>query len=402
MTGSIYFREQAQRVYLGFMIFLLVIVFLLNHSNQNSSQSMATLLLLLSPGLLLLKLKPLPLELKAYIAATATMFIYALLLFFHHQISEVAFSTMRGLSFYLLAPAAVLTLWRLSPSRHGLFIIMLGGTLFSMYPVIRELLSYGQTHRGNLSAHPIFWGNVCLTTGVVAFILSRDTCISWRFTRLLGWFSLSCAAIASFWSLTRGGWLSIPAALALLYLLKLINTKHLTALLITVVIAFSFSSSLQNRVLETFNHFKGGISLDGSTSLRIQMWDVSLDALQHNVLIGYGLDGFSRQNSEEKQAGKLNFYFDHAHNEYFEILASRGLIGMAIFLFMVGTLALTYYKHRHSIYAKAGLIALTQYLIYSLSETFFTAKFTIMYFIVLHSFLLVAIHKEEQSQVRAA
>ena len=130
------------------------------------------------------------------------------------------------------------------------------------------------------------------------------------------------------------------------------------------------------------------------------MWAVSLDALKESPVIGTGLDGFSKQNRSEKAEGNVSFYFDHAHNEYFEILASRGLIGMSIFLLMIGSLASTYYKYRHSIYAKAGLIALMQYLIYSLSETFFTTKFTIMYFVVLHSFLLVAMYKEQQNQAQ--
>ena len=73
---------------------------------------------------------------------------------------------------------------------------------------------------------------------------------------------------------------------------------------------------------------------------------------------------------------------------------------MSIFLLMIGSLASTYYKYRNSVYAKAGLIALMQYLIYSLSETFFTTKFTIMYFVVLHSFLLVAMYKEQQNQAQ--
>ncbi|WP_420589119.1 O-antigen ligase family protein [Bacterioplanoides sp.] len=393
-------REWLPKAYLGLMMFMLVWLFWLNHSNQSSSQTLATFFLLLSPGLLLFRQPTVPFGQKLFITSCIAMFIYSLLLFFHYPPSEVAFSTMRGLSFYLLAPVSILLLTKISPSLSGFFLLSLVATLFSLFPVLKEFLSYGMSIRGDSSAHPIFWGNVCLTTGIVTFVLSRSYKLNIRFKTTLGLIALCAATTASLWSLTRGGWLSIPFALFLLSTLGLIQKRSVVILGILLTITFSLSNRLQDRVTSTFNHFAQGFSLDGSTSVRIQMWAVSLDALQESPVIGAGLDGFSRQNIVEKERGNVSFYVDHAHNEYFEILASRGLLGMSIFLLMIGSLASTYYKYRHSIYAKAGLIALMQYLIYSLSETFFTTKFTIMYFVVLHSFLLVAMYKEQQNQAQ--
>ncbi len=393
--------EKAPKIYVGFMMFLLLGTFLLNHSNQSSSQSGATIFLLLSPFLLLLRQRqPFPFGLKLFATTCIAMFVYALLVFFQFPISDVSYSTMRGLSFYLLTAGAVLLLWRVSPSKKGILILAILGTLLSLYPVIREYVMFGYSNRGYTSAHPIFWGNVCLTTGVVAFVLSRDYEEKVSLFKIFGLLALIFATTASFWSLTRGGWLSIPVVIVSLYILGLIQKKHILIFTAAVLITFISSESLQGRVMSTFNYFKHGISLDGSTSLRIQMWGVSLDAFRKSPIIGIGLDGFSKQNIAEQSDKKVSFYFDHAHNEYFEILASRGLIGMSVFLLMIGSLASSYYKYRHSIYAKAGLIALMQYLIYSLSETFFTTKFTVMYFVILHSLLLVAMYKEQRNQAQ--
>lgn len=177
----------------------------------------------------------------------------------------------------------------------------------------------------------------------------------------------------------------------------LLQKKHIFMLIIVIIAAFGSSQGLQGRVLTTFTSFKQGLTFDNSTNQRILMWSVSLKAFSENPVTGSGLDGFFKQNQREQKNGEISFHYDHAHNEFFEILASRGLLGIAIFLSMISGLGYTYFRHRHSIYAKAGLITLMQYLVYSLSETFFTTKFTIMYFVVLHSLLLVAMYKEQQS-----
>lgn len=387
--------QNLSKLYSGYMLVLLCGLFLLNHSNQNSSQSTATIFLLCSPFILLLKQHvALPVGLKLFVTTCTLTFVYSLLLFFQEPPTDISYSTLRGLNFYLLAAGTVLLLWKSNLSKKAIFALMVTGTIFSLYPVLREAISNAAS-RGSVSAHPIFWGNVCLTTGVVAFTLSRDHSKELSPNKILGMCALAFGSIASFWSLTRGGWISIPFAVLLFYTFGLIKKSHVIAIAASVIILFSSSDSLRGRVLATFNHFENGIALDESTSLRVQMWDVSFNAFQKNPMTGLGLDGYSEQNKEELAAGKVSFYFDHAHNEFLEILASRGIIGVMIFLFMVTSLAATYYKNRQSIYAKAGLIALMQYMIYSLSETFFTTKFTLMYFVTLHSFLLVAMYKEQ-------
>tara|TARA_Y100001934_G_C12374351_1_gene788297 strand:- start:1247 stop:1717 length:471 start_codon:yes stop_codon:yes gene_type:complete len=134
--------------------------------------------------------------------------------------------------------------------------------------------------------------------------------------------------------------------------------------------------------------------LDTSTTHRLEMWSISLHAFEKNPIIGNGLDGFAKQNLEENKQKKVNFYYEHAHNEYFEVLASRGIIGLLLLGSLLISLAFVYVTNRNSIYAKAGIIVLSQYIIFSLTETFFTTKSPVTYFIILNALLLFAIYKE--------
>lgn len=390
--------EKAPKIYIGFMMFLLLGTFLLNHSNQSSSQSVATIFLLCSPLLLLIKQhQSLPFGLKLFVTSCCAMFIYSLLIFFQFQISEVSYSTMRGLSFYLLAPFSILLVWNNPLKQRHLFMLFFTAAGFCLYPVIKEYYSNTPYMRGSSSAHSIFWGNVALTTGVVAFIISRNS----QKTKLFGWLALSAAVTASLWSLTRGGWISIPLVLLMAAYMKVINKKQVATIFLAVIAMFMSSESLKNRVLDTFiNRFTKEVYVDTSTSARLEMWETSLISFSENPTFGSGLDAFSKKSSETSILTNKTFHYEHPHNEYLEILSSRGLVGIAIFLLLISGMVSIYYKNRHSIYAKAGLIALMQYLIYSLSETFFTTKFTIMYFVVLHSFLLVAMYKEQQNQAQ--
>ena len=381
----------SQRIYTGFMLFLLCTVFLLSHSNQNSSQSLATLLLLLSPLLILFNraTKPEPsLGVRCFIVISVAIFAYALMIFFHHPVSETSSGMMRALSFYLLAPVAIYVLWQRPVSRTWFFWLAFSATFIALYPVVREL--NGSDLRGHSSAHPIFWGNVCLTSAFLTLILSRDTELKVKGKYWLGVIGLCMGLTASFWSQTRGGWISIPLVLIALPCLRLIKIREAIIALILLVIVFTSSDMLRNRVAQTFKFGQDSVTLDSSTQLRLDMWKVSLASFEENPVIGNGLDGFSRKLKELRDEHKVSFYFEHPHNELMEVLSSRGIIGAVLLLILLMTLFLYFWNHRSSVYAKAGLISTLQFMIYSSSEIFLSTKFTLMYFLILQALLITA------------
>ncbi|MCA6063123.1 O-antigen ligase family protein [Thalassolituus marinus] len=389
--NNLTFIKNTKSIYTGFMLFVLCSVFLLSHSNQNSSQSLATILLLLSPLLIILKKGSTPditLGLRYFIATSIAIFTYSLMIYFQNPISDVSSGMMRALSFYLLAPAAVYILWHRPINRTWLFWLALAATFIALYPVIKE--SDGSNHRGFSSAHPIFWGNVCLTSAVLTLILSRDEQLNVKGKYILGIIGLGMGLTASLWSQTRGGWISIPLVLIGLTFFRLIKLREAVVAFMLLIALFSSSEMLRNRVLKTFHFGQDSVVLDSSTQLRIDMWEVSYEAFKENPIIGTGLDGFSNKLQELNSEHKASFYFEHPHNELMEVLSSRGIVGLILLAAFLTSIIHCYYNHKTSIYAKAGLISCMQYIIFSSSEIFFSTKFTLVYFIILQAILMTA------------
>jgi O-antigen ligase len=224
--------------------------------------------------------------------------------------------------------------------------------------------------------------------------------------RALGYIALTCALIASIWSSTRGGWISIPVSIVILSILGRLSRKELAIILVAVVIAFSFSDRAQNRIAATFS--SGGTSFfDGSTTQRIQMWEISYLAFLDHPITGNGLDSFHTKKIELIEQDLVNqalMPHKHSHNELMEIIASRGIIGLSLMILIFGYLFQFYITNRKGVssgYDTSGIMVLSQFLIFSLSENFLSTKLTIIYFIIVNAFLvagIIVINEKEGSK----
>ena len=382
-----------ERHHIAFPLWALtLLVFLLSHSNQRSSQSLASLLLLLAPVIFFTiprgTISALPKPMLHYALFGASVFLYSLIVFIHNPVSEVAFNTMRALTFYLLAPLTIVLIWSYRPSKRAIFVLLFLACGFSLYPIINDILT--NQSRGNSSAHPIFWGNICLTTAVATFVISKDRDLYIPYAAFFGFAALSAAGAASFWSLTRGGWISIPIVLILLTAIRVISWRQLLLLCAILIMVVASSDRIQQRVAKTIHWDENGLHFDGSTQLRWDMWSVSFEAFKENPIMGNGLDAFARMAHQKKTDGDINFYFNHAHNEYWDVLASRGMLGLILLVSWLSWLMAIYWRHRHSFFARAGIATTIQFTLYSLSEIFFSTKSTLVYFLILQSLLLYA------------
>ena len=300
--------------------------------------------------------------------------------------------------FWLLLPITMMVSLAVKLPLKILFGVFVLGTVLTICPVIRDLLT-GEV-KGNSSAQPIYWGNISLTTGFIAFVLSQS--FKHYKIRALGLFALSMGLCASLWSGTRGGWVTIPVMFMLFICLGFLRWKQLCLCLLVLSSLIVSLPQVQDRMLYSASHWLSGDVFDGeslsqertSSQQRLDMWRFAIEHLPKNLLLGGGFAYFKEQVGKTHQAtGQLTAITAHKnpHNEYLELLTSRGVVGLFLFLGCL-LLGLSLFKGAVTdkelfVLKTSAYILVIQYLLYSLTEVFFTAKYPLVYFCLCFSLL---------------
>lgn len=189
---------------------------------------------------------------------------------------------------------------------------------------------------------------------------------------------------------TRGAYIAVPvlATLFLMIYSKQLGYKILV-LLLTLLIAVSIISYITvPQVKQRFNEltyeitsYESGNIKTASTSngFRIELWKAALAAFQESPI--YGLNYREREALNEQLVadGKivprlLTINRGHAHSEYFEILATRGLLGFTalMMLYLVpGSIFLRRALNtqgKEKALATAGVTFIAGFMVYGISE----------------------------------
>lgn len=135
---------------------------------------------------------------------------------------------------------------------------------------------------------------------------------------------------------SRGTWLGIPLILIILsfYYFKSQRSKVLltllTSFILTGVLFFLPNSPIQKRL----NAFQQDTSLieknnyHSSTGTRIFLWSYAVDEMLKSPIYGVGAKKFRDNICEQQAKGLLPACNPHAHNIFFQFLASNGLVGL--------------------------------------------------------------------------
>jgi O-antigen ligase len=115
------------------------------------------------------------------------------------------------------------------------------------------------------------------------------------------------------------------------------------AALLVGAVAFTFSSSVHDRVMKGVTEIQSFATIPTETSLgrRMVMYQTTLGIIRENPLFGLGTGGFKQEFSAiaaEKYSGWRATSADDPHNQYLFILAENGFVGLAAFLFMLATM----------------------------------------------------------------
>ncbi|KPL04481.1 MAG: hypothetical protein AMJ90_00620 [candidate division Zixibacteria bacterium SM23_73_2] len=190
-----------------------------------------------------------------------------------------------------------------------------------------------------------FYGNPnLLATHLVAVIPLLFVLIlkKLNWTGIMAGATLGLALVCLIFTGTRSSWIGFVGSLVFLFfLLRWVKTFKLNwKALLTLGIIFLIVLSI---IIINWDIIAGRISqmisFSGSVSIRIHLWEVTFDLIKSAPILGTGLGTFPVEFSRFKYPDfNLEVPIENilnAHNEYLEILAEMGILGLVIFLWFL-------------------------------------------------------------------
>ncbi len=233
----------------------------------------------------------------------------------------------------------------------------------------------------------INFGYLSCSLAFLAFTFSFNSKRKW-------W--LICAFLMSIISVnltfTRGAVFAIPLLLLLYTTIqfKSINNKALLGVALALssgcYLTYMHSDNFKHRINYTIYEFSniaaGNINQAASSGDRLQYWFGALEAFKKSPLIGLPYHEREALNQELFLAGKMgeraaNVSRGHAHSQYFEMLASNGLLGIISIvttLFLPFMLFIKQHVSARSDWALTGAMFVAGFAIFGLTEVPLTAN----------------------------
>ena len=106
-------------------------------------------------------------------------------------------------------------------------------------------------------------------------------------------------------------------------------------LIIPFLVAIMMPTNMVTRAREMFK-FGDYMKSDGVLNYRIDTWKGAVRIIKKNPALGLGV-GKSNFGKTVKKFNDLNIPYDHAHNIYLQIAVELGLLGLAAFLWLFGS-----------------------------------------------------------------
>lgn len=227
--------------------------------------------------------------------------------------------------------------------------------------------------------------------------------------------SIILSLFATLWTETRGSIFAIPLLLgaAAVFWHKKISIKHIvlaTALLVgTSTILYTYSKDFHSRMDYTAQEFSniasGNVEDAVSTGGRLQLWKSAIEAFKVNPM---GLTYSEREALIKELHAKgevtdwvLSIGRGHAHSQYFEMLASNGVLGIAAIALILFAPSLYFLSHHNAgdcRVAFLGFLFVCGFIIFGLTEAPLQANLISAYYAFM-VVLFVALQENSDSQL---
>ena len=209
--------------------------------------------------------------------------------------------------------------------------------------------------------------------------------------------------IACILTQTRGVWLAIPL-LCLLYVCFFFGGRGRLKLLSGVVVLIMFvavstqHSFVEQRINTTTKNLERYVDGDNYSSLgvRLDMYKASLILVSYRPILGHGLGAFKEKSKALRDEGvigddihKAVGRFSTPHNEFFQALVEKGLVGLVLTVLMFVVPGLIFYralraKNKQVVcYGLSGISMLTVYFVAGQTGTLFNHNILMNFYIVM-------------------
>ncbi len=151
--------------------------------------------------------------------------------------------------------------------------------------------------------------------------------------------------LGSLFSGSRGGWIGFPLVLLVLYrgygrhLPLRMKALAAAAIMLGALLVYALpQSGVQARVHEAFDdvsRYASGESRTSSVGARFEMWKGATQLILDKPLTGWGDNGYQQGMQALADEGVIDpgvLIFDHAHNEFLDAFAKRGIFGLVALL----------------------------------------------------------------------
>lgn len=201
------------------------------------------------------------------------------------------------------------------------------------------------------------------------------------------------------------GWVGFPIVLLVLYraygagFSPKLKVAAISAVLIGGVAVYAVPQlGVQSRVHQAFNDvslYISGESRSTSVGSRFEMWRGATLLIQEKPLIGWGSNGYEQAMAALGEEGVIDqeaASYGHAHNEFIDAFAKRGLIGLfvllALYIIPMRLFARQIGADNLAIrsIATAGVLLPVTYIDFGLSQAFLTHNSGVM----MYAFLLAS------------
>lgn len=312
-----------------------------------SGYSLGAVMLLLGSAVLLVKRPPIGLQRHDWLVIAALVAYAAIGVLEAWWDGQGSRGIDKPIRFLLAVPAMLLIMAyppRLSWMWGGLAV----GAIASGSWAAWQKLVQG-VWRADGHTYVIQFGNLNMLMGVLCLAGLGWAVGQPRRSLWVGFLSLGAVAgiLGSLFSGSRGGWIGFPLVLLVLYrgygreLSAAWKFGMAAFVLLGAILAYSLpQTGMQSRVNDAVSdvtRYISGESQTSSVGARFEMWKGAAYLIAERPVTGWGDNGYRQRMQELGEQGVIHpgvTIYGHAHNEFIDAFAKRGVFGLAVLLIL--------------------------------------------------------------------